>query len=125
MKWVGRIAGIVGGLIAIGFGLLAIFGEAVLPKCDDTETKGVMGEIMSQRAAAMPVKMTADEIKSGLQVGDVSEASFDEAKQERTCKATLSLKSGETTVYDKLKVAYTIKWQDRKAKTFLVEMRAE
>jgi hypothetical protein len=126
MKWIARIVGGIVGLFAIVFGLAMIFGETMLPACDQAETKDVMGTIVADRALMLPIpKVPKEEITKALEIDDIAEASFDEAKQERTCTATLSLKVKDSPVYDKLKVGYTITWIDRKKSTFQVSLKAE
>jgi len=126
MKWIGRIVGVVVGLIGIVVGLTAIFGEPVLPDCDQKETTDVIREVVAGRAPALPIaKMSKEDVMKAVEIGDIAETSFDKDKQVRTCKAALSLKAGTTTVYDKLKVGYTINWIDQKKGTFQVEVKAE
>lgn len=126
MKWVARIIGVVVGLFGIAVGLVMIFGDAVLPDCDQTETRDTLREIVAGRVAVLPIEQAPkEEVMKAVEIADITESGFDKDKQIRTCKAVLSLKVKDKPVYDKLKIAYTIKWINQKERTFQVEATTE
>jgi hypothetical protein len=115
MKWVGRILGVVVGLVGIVIGLTTIFGENQMAECDKSEVLDTVRGLAVKLTSKLVTGNTDPEaVKKSVQLDDVAERSFDEEKQVRICSVKLSLRINNTTAFDKQKARYTMTWTDRK-----------
>jgi hypothetical protein len=103
-----RLGGIVVAVGLVAFYLFQQFGPAALPKCDADETRTALQEMLDR---------TEKGAATGAAVEQVSESAFDEGKEIRTCAAVAKF-AGE----GEEKLAYTVAWQAKDDKKFLVYM---
>lgn len=124
MKWVYRILSGLAGVVIIGVGLMKLFGSPRLPDCDDRKTFDTVREAVAKMVTPAAAKgATVAEMQGKVTLDDETEVSYDKDKGVRECTGTVSLAMNGTTLVDKMKVAYTISWIDRKEGRFETVVR--
>ena len=99
------LAIIIGGLL-----LLRFFGGNSLPSCDSTETTGILKNIYDQSEYAKEATFVS--VKEQIEQG------FNTESEIRACSANLVSTKGPVAIQ------YSVKWQDKKAGTFWVEINS-
>ncbi|BCW87384.1 hypothetical protein sos41_05130 [Alphaproteobacteria bacterium SO-S41] len=119
MKWVSRILYGLLGVVGIGIGLMKIFGSPGLPDCDDRKTFDTVREAVAKMVTPAAAKgATVAEMQGKVTLDDETEVSYDKTAGVRECTGTVSLAMNGTTLVDKMKIAYTISWVDKKEGRF-------
>lgn len=118
-----RILGGIAAVVVIGVGALLLFGEPALPKCDASNAKSTLSEIVVNVAGVTGDEQAIAAARKAVVLTDLTEASFDKEAQIRECTGRVSLSVDGKDYFKDVGIGYRIDWKDREERTFQIRTR--